>query len=763
MSDFIDGLRAMATAALFPTEGELTAPGLAAPVTVRRDEWGVPYIEAGNLDDLWFAQGFVTAGERLFQLDLLLRASTGRLSEVFAERTLAEDRFARTIGLHRAGAQVATDWDETDRAMHGRFREGVAAWIAQMPALPVEYTLLDLRPELPDDEASWAAAFAFLAWGLSGNWDQELLRAWIRERAGDDAVRTLMPPLPSDPPAVAAGALHGAILDALPRHKAQGSNDWVVAPSRSATGGALLANDPHLLALQPGAWIELHLSAPGYRARGVALTFSPGILLGTTAHHAWGVTNVSGDVQDLYVERLNDDRTAAEYDGGWEPLTSTARRSPSGATRSPHVLEVRETRHGPILDTFPSGILDAEQVELPAGPSLRPAMGGTRSRDPPVADAPGCAGHELRDVPRGRPGPGVPRPERRVRRRRRHDRLRLHGTVPGAAPGRRDPARARVDGRPRVGRLDPRGGAPVVEGPRAGLPRHREQPDPRRCLPAPDRERLPHAVPGTPDRRGPRGERPLHGRGHGPATARHASRCPPERPSPPSWPSSRRPMPSATPSTCSAAWDGDMAAGSAAAAVFNVWSRHIARRALEPRLGEELFRHYHAWREPFQCQALLALLRTPGGWLDDDLLRAALDDALEELREVEGDDPATWRWGAIHRLRLAHPLASIPGLEPLFLAADVELGGDEQTVMQAGFDGRDGYPAAVIPSWRAVYDLADLDRSVGVMPTGISGNPASAHWSDQTERWLAGDPHPLPFTRAAVDAATVGELRLLPG
>jgi penicillin amidase len=108
-------------------------------------------------------------------------------------------------------------------------------------------------------------------------------------------------------------------------------------------------------------------------------------------------------------------------------------------------------------------------------------------------------------------------------------------------------------------------------------------------------------------------------------------------------------------------------------------------------------------------------------------------------------------------------LAAIPGLELLFLAADVELGGDEQTVMQAGFDGRDGYPAAVIPSWRAVYDLADLDRSVGVMPAGVSGNPASPHWNDQTERWLGGEPHPLPFSAAAVDAATVGDLRLLPG
>jgi penicillin amidase len=212
-----------------------------------------------------------------------------------------------------------------------------------------------------------------------------------------------------------------------------------------------------------------------------------------------------------------------------------------------------------------------------------------------------------------------------------------------------------------------------------------------------------------------------------------------------------------------AGWDGDMSASSVAAGVFNVWSRHIARRALAPRLGEELFRRYHVDREVFQCEVLPAWLRDPAGWLDDDLLRAALADALAELRERLGPDPSAWRWGALHHVALVHPLGSIPGLGGLFTAADDEVGGDEQTVMQGGFDGLDGYTATVIASWRAVYDLADLDRSIGVLPTGVSGNPASAHWNDQFPLWIAGDHHPLPFTRPAVEAAAVAALRLLPG
>ena len=250
---------------------------------MRRDAWGVPYIEAASLDDLWFAHGVVTAGERLFQLELTLRAANGRLSELFGERTLDEDRLARTVGFHRAGARIAATWDERSTAMHARFRAGVRAWVDAMPAAPLEYTLLDTTPWVPDDEAVWASAFVLLAWGLSGNWDTELLRSWIGDAGGDDAVGRLLPPLPADPPEVVPGALAGALFDAAPRAKGQGSNAWVVAGSRTSTGAPLLANDPHLLAMQPGIWMECHLSAPGYRARGVSLPFSPGVLLGCTA------------------------------------------------------------------------------------------------------------------------------------------------------------------------------------------------------------------------------------------------------------------------------------------------------------------------------------------------------------------------------------------------------------------------------------------------------------------------------------------------
>jgi len=188
VSDSLQGLRAAAAAAAFPTEGELVVPGLRDPVTVRRDAWGVPVIDADSLDDLWFSQGLVTAGERLFQLDLALRAATGRLSEVFGERAFDGDRFVRTIGLHRAGRRYVQTWSDDDRAMHARFREGVRAWVEAMPARPIEYMLLDMDPELPQDPAVWASGFAYLGWGLSNNHENELLRARIARAAGQEAV-----------------------------------------------------------------------------------------------------------------------------------------------------------------------------------------------------------------------------------------------------------------------------------------------------------------------------------------------------------------------------------------------------------------------------------------------------------------------------------------------------------------------------------------------------------------------------------------------
>lgn len=753
----------MASASLFPAEGELALDGLGEPVIVRRDAWGVPYIEAASLDDLWFAHGVVTAGERLFQLELTLRAANGRLSELFGERTLDDDRLARTVGFRRAGARIAAAWDERSRRMHERFRAGVRAWVDAMPAAPIEYTLLDTTPWLPDDEAVWASAFVLLAWGLSANWDTELLRAWIAEAGDDELVARLLPPLPADPPQVVPGALAGALFDAAPRAKGQGSNGWVVAGSRTSTGVPLLANDPHLLATQPGVWLECHLSAPGYLARGVGLTFSPGVLLGCTEHHAWGVTNVSGDVQDLFVERLNDDRSAAEHDGGWEPLTVHREEIAVRGESAPRVVEVRESRHGPLLDTFVSGTLHPEYAPLPGEPVYALSWVGLDHGTRPslVLDVAQATSFEpFREAALdGLACPGQNAVYADV-----------DGTIGYACTGRY-PVRARGDGTAPApgwtGDHEWTGWVPPDELPWGVNPsrgflvtaNHRMHDDAYPHLIGHDfhtpwRARRISEVLGGGEDHDVRSMAALQTDVVSLAAQENVPLLL-ERADAGNDPGRQAAL------ALLGSWDASMTAGSAATAIYQVWCAQIARLALTPQLGEELFRRYHAWREPFQCGALAQMLRA--GELDRGTLEAALDAAIVELHETLGDDMAGWRWGDLHRVTLAHPLASIPGFESLFVALETGVGGDDQTVMQTGVDARDGFPAAVIPSWRAVYDLADLDRSVGVLAAGNSGNPASPHWNDQAPLWLAGETHPLPFSPAAVGAATVAEMRLVPG
>jgi penicillin amidase len=715
---------------------------------VLRDTWGIPYVSAASFEDLWFAQGFVTAGERLFQMDLALRAASGRLSEIFADRTLAQDRLARVVGFARAGARIAAGLDDESRMMLRRFREGAAAWVAAMPAKPVEYVLLDLEPELPADEASWTAAAVALAWGLSGNATEELLRAQIAEELGTDAVARLLPPAPETGPAVAAGGLAGRLAAALedlpPGPGGQGSNDWVVAGSRTASGAPLLANDPHLDATQPGAWLEIGLRAPGYEARGVALPFSPGVILGATPRHAWGVTNVTGDVQDLYLERLNDDRTAARFDDAWEPLVVHVEEIAVRGSDAPNVVRVLETRHGPILDplaTNPDETLTETYalrwtgLERSIRPSafVRAAQAGSfeafreavRHIECPgqnfvYADVDGTIGYQCTgSYPVRRAGDGItPVPGWTSE----HE---WDGWIPfEELPSETDPPRGLiVTANQRIHEPD----YPHLIG---------------HDFHAPYRARRITARLETERRHDVASMATIQVDTISLAAQEVVARL--------------GAVVAGDPDLTEAlavltGWDGDMTAGSEGAGLYAAWVLEMGREAVA---GRSFAAVYLALREPFACRVLPA---TAGE--DPEAVLRALRAALERL----GPDRGVWRWGRLHTLRLVHPLGRMPGLEPLFVAAEVPLGGDEQTVLQGGFDGRGDFAPTVIPSWRAVWDLGDLDRSVTVLPAGISGNPASPHWNDQTPLWAAGGTHPAPVTRPAVEAAAVSALQLLPG
>ena len=509
--------------------------------------------------------------------------------------------------------------------------------------------------------------------------------------------------------------------------------------SRTASGRPILANDPHLLVQQPAAWFELHLRAPGFEARGVALPFVPGILIGTTPHHAWGVTNVSGDVQDLYVERLNDEGTAAEFDGGWEPMTVHAEtievRGGPAVT-----FDVRETRHGPILETAPVGVSGNEYARVDGTFALRWTAADGLLEPVVLADLVRAASfEEFREALRGLwcPGQNVVYAD-------------VEGTIGYQCTGRFPVRRAGDGSAPVAGWTSDHeweGYLPYEELPWSKDPgtgfvvtaNHRIHDDD-----------YPHLI-GVDFHTGFRARRiadllePNHAQTAADSAAIQVDTV--------SLPAQRLlPHLLATEARSDAArralgllegWSGDLEAGSAAAAVYQVWVGRIAVVAFGDAGGDRsLIDEYVAWREAFVCTALPAMLDggtpPPGGGSWDEVLAVALDEAVELLAERFGDDERAWRWGALHRVRFAHPLARLPGIGALFVAADHELGGDEQTVLQGGFDARLGFDAVVVPSWRLVVDLADPDGSLAVLTTGQSGNPASPHWNDQSELWASG-------------------------
>lgn len=374
MSELTDMLRERARAALPQVEGQLRLPGLLEPVEVLWDRWGVPHVYAGSTHDLYFAQGYVLASERLFQIELTLRLGAGRLAELIGEPALPLDRFGRTVGWNRSARRLIEQWDDLSWEMAEAFTDGARAWLDRMPARPVEYDILQVDPLIPTGREAaelMAAASVFMVWSLSTNWDAELLRTEVAGRMGWEAVTTLFPDLPTEPGPVVAGKAGGkvgrrAALDLLLEAPAfpsgHGSNNWVVAGRRSATGMPLLANDPHLFVQLPSIWYETHLSAPGIDVSGVALPFLPGVIIGHNARIAWGITNLGGDTQDLYLERLDPAGTAALYDGIWEPLAIHREEIDVRGRAQPEVVEVRETRHGPVLDSYLVGLAVPEVV-----------------------------------------------------------------------------------------------------------------------------------------------------------------------------------------------------------------------------------------------------------------------------------------------------------------------------------------------------------------------------------------------------------------
>ena len=342
------------------TNGEMVLSALDAPVSIYRDNSGVPHIEASSSKDLFIAQGYVTAQDRMFQMDLSRRQASGTLSEVIGESTIEKDKFFRTLGLRRAAEASFNAYSEEAQQILQWYADGVNAYLTQAKSdksLPIEFTLAGYEPGewQPIDSLTIGK---YMAFDLGGHWEGQAFRYYLLQNFSEEEALDLFPSYPDNGSTVIQEAKKSSIdvtksfAKAITPNPFNGSNNWVVSGEKTASGQPLLANDPHLGLGTPPIWYETHLNSPEYNVNGVIFAGVPGIIVGRNESIAWGVTNVGPDVQDLYIEKRNPDQpTEFLYNDEWEKA-KVLDETIAVKDADPVPYDVTITRHGPILSEF---------------------------------------------------------------------------------------------------------------------------------------------------------------------------------------------------------------------------------------------------------------------------------------------------------------------------------------------------------------------------------------------------------------------------
>lgn len=768
------------------TAGTLVLKGLHAPVEVIRDRWAIPHLYAENAGDLFFAQGFVHAQDRLWQMEFQRRLGHGRLAEVVGPRGLDADRFTRILGFSRAAQASLAALDDETYALAEAYAAGVNAFLESTSRLPVEFSLLRYRPEpwTVADSVVWGIV---LAWGLSGNWEAELMRASLLDRLGPEGALDFELFYPPDYPTILPAervdgrqaeellaAYRAAQLYLQPAGPGLGSNNWVLSPKRTTTGAPVLCNDPHLPPLMPGIWYLIHLTGGGFEVAGGSLPGVPGVLVGHNAHIAWGVTNAFTDVQDIYIEHFHpDDPQRYLYAGGWEHAQVIEEVIPIRGRR-PHVERVRITRHGPIISDL-----------ISRRPGTSPLSGEARGGEFSLR----WAGHE---------------PARTLqavfRLNRAHDwesfRAALRDwNVPGQnfvyadtagnigyLLASRVPLRARGDGLLPVpgwdGEHEWTGFIPFDEMPQALNP-------PAGYIATANNRATGADYPYTLTTEWLTGwraariaqmieARPRLSPADCAAMQMDLYSLPAER----LVPHLLRLVPHDSQEAAALellrTWDRRVTPDSAAATIYEGVVSHLIQQTLGKWLGppDEGFVARGLGDVPtsplhdhFFDLMVTALETGQASWLPDReaALREALQTTLADLQRRFGPDPTDWQWGRLSRLRFQHMLGLGP-LARLFNRGPYPLGGDGQTVRQADFAPTwPPGPAHIVPGYRQVFDLSDWDRARVIAIPGQSGHPGSRHYADLVRPWLRGELVPLLWGRAKVRAAARARLRLEPG
>lgn len=765
------------------TSGRIALPGLHLPVEVVRDRHGIPHIYAETLRDANFALGFAHAQDRLWQMEMNRRTAAGRLSELFGPSTLDTDKFLRTLGIHRHARATFEHLDPDTQEIFQAYADGVNAFLAtNTRPLPPEFLLLWHTPE-PWSAADSLGWIKMMAWDLSRSWRDELLRLRLAQKLTPQQIAEFLPPYPGDAPVRLPdlGSLYRGmrgmatnLAEAAPEQlpEGAGSNNWVVDGLHSVTGKPLLANDPHLALTAPAVWYFAHINVADRNVIGATLPGVPMIVLGRNDRIAWGFTNTGPDVQDLHVEKLDaSDPTAYAVPDGTRKfrfIDETIRIKGQADLG----LRVRVSRHGPII----SDVLADVAQGLPAGHVL--AFAWTTLRDDDLAGQAlvrlGQSGNwgEFVAATRDFHSPqqnivyadvdgniGYTAPGRVPLRRRDND---LKGLAP--APG----WEAKYDWQgfipfeelprkfnPPEGRIATANEKITPPGYRHWISSHWEPPFRARRIGALLQAEPKHSLDSF--RRMHADTQSLYVKevlplllaaptaGEAPARATNLLR----------------------------AWDGTMALDRPEPLIATAWLRELTRSVYADELGE-LFPANWAERPLF----MLGVLRDEQGqsrWCDDirtsetetcaQQISRSLELALADLAKRYGADLARWRWQEAHLAVSEHRPFSKQALLARVFQLTVPAPGDSWTLNVGRISlAREDEPFSTrhAASLRALYDLADPDRSLFIHSSGQSGNPLSPLYGNFTEAWAHVDYLPMTTRREAIDEGRIGVLLLTP-
>jgi penicillin G amidase len=785
-------------------KGGLSFQGLHEPVEIITDRYGVPHIYAQNEDDLFFAQGYVHAQERLWQMELNRRITSGRLSEVFGEIGIETDRFARRLGMHRASAEAATQLPEHSKRILEAYAEGVNAFIERnWNNLPLEFRLLRFKPGpwLIEDSIQWSK---MMGWSLGGNWETEVIRARIVAKLGAERARKLEAGYdPSHPliipPGVAYQGINLGMLEQYEQLKQLsgfgmmgGSNNWVVDGTMTTTGMPILCNDPHLAQAAPSIWFECHLIAGDIDVIGVSFPGTPGIVIGHNQYIAWGLTNAVSDVQDLYIEKFNPENPYQyEYMGQWEDAQVVREEIKVKGARTPVIEEVRITRHGPILTSMPhplqgdqaskNGNAASEAVKLPL------ALHWTGLDNHTIVSSVqkltlATNWEEFRNALRDWDQP----PQNVVYA----DIQGNIGYVMAGAIPIRSQGQALLPSPGWTGEYEWTGYIPFDELPQTF------NPEQHFIVTANNRvvdDTYPHYI----THEWLNGYRAQRIRdlltSKGKLALSDMATIQADQYSLPAAeivPHILKLRGNSELETAVLAvlrnWNYILAPDSAGAAIYSLVLFKLERIVFNAMLGDEetlmhsylgvgntilaLQNGYSSRSKPLLIRLLnehderwfadSAVPNGPRSW--DEALSSAFTAAVEDLQEKFGKDISHWKYGKIHKMTYSHPLGTIKPLNKIFNRGPYPLGGDIDTVNTGASLPNQLETVITVPSYRQIVNLADLKASLSGHAPGQSGHPGSKHYADFIKSWLNVEHHPQLFERGMIEDNAEGILLLNP-